>query len=170
MRLFVAVWPPEDVLDAVAALPRPAVVGVRWTRRDQWHVTLRFLGEVEEAALADLAVAIGAVGLPSVRATLGPAVERLNPRIVSVPVAGLDGVGAAVIEATAGFGKPPERRPFRGHLTLARLQGVRKWELADALGAPIDESWTVDALHVVRSHLSPKGARYETVAEVPLHA
>jgi 2'-5' RNA ligase len=168
MRLFVAVWPPEDVLDAVAALPRPAVVGVRWTRRDQWHVTLRFLGEVEEAALADVVAAIDALGLPAVRATLGPAVERLNPRIVSVPVAGLDETGPAVIEATAGFGKPPERRPFRGHLTLARLQGVRKWELADALGAPLDESWTVDALHVVRSQLSPKGARYETVAELPL--
>jgi 2'-5' RNA ligase len=168
MRLFVAVWPPEEVLDAVTALPRPAVVGARWTRRDQWHVTLRFLGEVEEATLPELVAAIEGLGLAAVTARLGPAVERLNPRIVSVPVAGLDEIGPAVIEATAGFGKPPEKRPFRGHLTLARLQGVRKWELGEALGAPIDETWRVEELHVVRSHLSPRGAGYETVAEVPL--
>src|SRR5438445_10975988 len=46
-RLFVAVWLPEHVLDLVAALPRPDVEGLRWTSRDQWHVTLRFFGNVE---------------------------------------------------------------------------------------------------------------------------
>jgi 2'-5' RNA ligase len=168
MRLFVAVWPPGPVLDAVAGLPRPAVVGARWTTRDQWHVTLRFLGEVDDAVLPDVVAAIERLELGSMTARLGPAVERLNPRIVSVPVGGLEELGPAVIEATAAFGKPPERRPFRGHLTLARLHGVRKWELGEALGAPIDESWQVEELHVVRSHLSPHGARYETVAEVPL--
>ena len=46
MRLFVAVWPPDDVIDVLADLPRPEVAGVRWTTRGQWHVTLRFLGHV----------------------------------------------------------------------------------------------------------------------------
>ncbi|MER3453020.1 MAG: RNA 2',3'-cyclic phosphodiesterase, partial [Acidimicrobiia bacterium] len=50
MRLFVAVWPPEEVLDVVAKLPRPGVVGLRWTSREQWHVTLRFFGSVPEPA------------------------------------------------------------------------------------------------------------------------
>ena len=56
-RLFVAVVPPDDVLEAVAALPRPVEPGVRWTRPDTWHVTLRFLGDrVDEgAAVAALA-------------------------------------------------------------------------------------------------------------------
>ena len=54
-RLFVAVWPPPEVLDVLAALPRTERPGVRWTTRDQWHVTLRFLG------MADPAEAVEAV-------------------------------------------------------------------------------------------------------------
>jgi 2'-5' RNA ligase len=168
MRLFVAVWPPADVLDAVAALHRPAVVGARWTGRDQWHVTLRFIGEVDDSMAGEVAAAVGRLGLAPVEARLGPAVELLNQRVVSVPVAGLDGFGPAVIEATRSFGKPPERRPFRGHLTLARLTGVRRRDLAGVLGTPIDAAWTVAEVHVVRSRLSPKGARYDSVAAVPL--
>ena len=57
-RLFVAVWPPDEVLDLIAALPRPEVEGLRWTTRDQWHVTLRFFGSVE---LAPAAVALRGV-------------------------------------------------------------------------------------------------------------
>ena len=48
MRLFVAVWPPVDVVERLSELPRPAVDGVRWTTPDQWHVTIRFLGEVAD--------------------------------------------------------------------------------------------------------------------------
>ena len=63
MRLFVAVWPPPEVLDLVAEIDRPALAGVRWTTRDQWHVTLRFLGRMDgiEAAAARLAEAAAAV-------------------------------------------------------------------------------------------------------------
>ncbi|MGH9244389.1 MAG: RNA 2',3'-cyclic phosphodiesterase [Acidimicrobiales bacterium] len=168
MRLFIAVWPPDEVLDLVGALPRPKVVGARWTTRDQWHVTLRFLGEVDEGQLPDVVAVLAGLGLRSVDVTLGPAVERLNPRIVSVSVLGLEEIGPAVVGATRSFGKPPEDRPFRGHLTLARLRGVRKWELAEALGAPISAAWRVDVLHVVRSRLSPHGARYDTVERVAL--
>jgi 2'-5' RNA ligase len=168
MRLFVAVWPPGDVLGAVAALSRPPVVGARWTTRDQWHVTLRFLGETPDSSLDDVVDALAGVEGGPVDVRLGPAVELLNPRIVSVPVHGLEEVGPAVISATAGFGQPPEDRPFRGHLTLARLKGVRRRDLGDVVGAPIDESWRVESIDIVRSRLSPKGARYDTVVSVPL--
>jgi 2'-5' RNA ligase len=60
VRLFVAVWPNEEVTARIAALDRPEVRGLRWTTPDQWHVTLRFLGQVEDpepvvAALAGAA-------------------------------------------------------------------------------------------------------------------
>ncbi|MGH9118882.1 MAG: RNA 2',3'-cyclic phosphodiesterase [Acidimicrobiales bacterium] len=168
MRLFVAVWPPEDVLAVVASVPRPVVVGARWTTPDQWHVTLRFIGEVDDGVLPEIVSAIEGLGLASVDVRLGREAELLNPRIVSVPVAGLEAIGPAVIEATAGFGRPPEHRPFSGHLTLARLKGVRRRDLAGVLGSAIDAAWTVDEVHVVRSFLSPKGARYESVAAVRL--
>jgi 2'-5' RNA ligase len=131
-------------------------------------VTLRFVGEVDDDSVPSIEDAVRSVGLTPADVRIGPAVELLNSRIVSIPVAGLGDVGSAVVEATRSFGKPPERRPFRGHLTLARLSSVRRRELAGVLGAPIAASWTVDEIHVVRSHLSPKGARYESVAVVPL--
>jgi 2'-5' RNA ligase len=168
VRLFIAVWPPDSVLDAIEALPRPRIIGCRWTTRDQWHITLRFLGEVEEGSVGSVPTAISALGLPATPVALGPAVELLNPRILSVPVTGLEAIGPAVIAATAAIGQPPEDRPFRGHLTLARLKGVRKRELGDAIGMPISARWTVDEIHVVRSRLSPKGARYDSVAVTPL--
>ena len=61
-RLFIAVWPPPVVLDAIARLPWPAVEGVRYTTRDQWHLTLRFLGnaDIDEAQQA-LATAVQTV-------------------------------------------------------------------------------------------------------------
>lgn len=84
-----------------------------------------------------------------------------------VPVAGLDDVAAAVITATAAFGRRPEDRPFRGHLTLARVR--RGSGPARRLaGDPVAGSWTVTTAEVVRSHLHPAGARYEAVATAPL--
>jgi RNA 2',3'-cyclic 3'-phosphodiesterase len=163
VRLFVAVWPPADVLDALAALPRVSREGVRWTTRDQWHATLRFLGNVDDDGVGELSSALAhAVGsVPRTEAVMGPAVEALGRAVVCVPIAGLDGVAAAAIEGTASFGQPPEARPFKGHLTLAR---VRRGSPRALCGAPISERWPVDEVHLVRSNLHPKGARYETVS------
>ena len=158
-----AVWPPEDVLDALQALPRPERSGVRWTRRDQWHVTLRFLGQVQDAAGA--ARALSTVEADATEAVLGPEVTRLGRGVVCVDVHGLDAVAAAVIEATAGVGRPPEKRPFAGHLTLAR---VRSGGTKGLLGAPVSGRWPVDEVHLVESRLHPHGARYASVARVPL--
>lgn len=164
-RLFVAVWPPAEVLDLVASLPRPQRPGVRWTTRDQWHVTLRFLGTVEDAAPVVDALR-GAGGEPT-EAVLRPAVRRLGRGVVCVDVAGLDAVAAAVVQATAGFGRPPESRPFHGHLTLARVKGGGTSGL---LGAAVTARWPVEEVHLVESRLHPGGARYDSVVVVPLGA
>ena len=166
MRLFLAVWPPPEVLDTVAALRRPAVDGARWTGPDQWHVTMRFFGELE--AVEPVLAALDGVAMAPTTAVLGPATSLLVPRIVAVPVAGLDDVAGAAIAATAAIGEPPQSRPFRGHITLARLRDVRRSAARRLVGEPVTAEWPVAELHVVRSHLSPKGATYETVASIPL--
>ena len=163
MRLFVAARPPADVLDALADLPRPAVPGIRWTTRDQWHVTLRFLGWMPEV---DPAVeALRSLRAPVAEAVLGPAVAALGRAVLMAPVAGLERVAAEVVDATVGVGQPPEDRPFTGHVTLAR---AARGSVRPLAGAPVAGRWSVDEVLLVRSHLSRAGARYEPVAAVPL--
>ena len=167
MRLFVAVWPSEEVLDAVAALPRPDVAGLRWTTRDQWHVTLRFLGSVEEDDLADAVAAVRSITAPAVDVELGPSVGRFGTRILHVPSHGLDEVAAATVAATADAGERPEPRPFRGHLTLARSRRGDT-DLGPLAGTPISGRWHAGDITLVRSHLGGAGARYEIIERVPL--
>ena len=160
-RLFVAVWPPDDVLDAVEALPRLPLAGARWTTRKQWHVTLRFLGA------ADVRVATAALDnvlAAACTASLGPRPTRLGRGVLMLPVDGIDDVAAAVVHSTAHVGAPPETRPFRGHLTLAESRRGKPPKLEAELRA----SWPVTEVALVESHLHPAGARYETVHTVAL--
>lgn len=164
-RLFVAVWPPEEVLDRLEALERPESKGLRWTRRDQWHVTLRFLGVADPAPVVE---ALAGLDLPAADAVLGPAVDRFGRRILHVPVAGLGAVAAGVVQATAGLGQPPDDRPFHGHITLARVADRARVDLRPLTGTTVGAEWRVDAICLVESLLSPKGARYEVLERFPL--
>lgn len=158
MRLFVAVQPPDAVLDAVARLRRPERGDVRWTARPQWHVTLRFLGEVDDPA--PVAAALDAAPLMACTAVAGPAVRALGRGVVMVPVDGLDALAAAVAEATAGFGRPPEARAFQGHLTLARS---RRGRVGDVVGEEVDLRFPVEDVRLVRSHQGREGTRHEVL-------
>lgn len=174
-RLFVAVWPPPEVLDRIAALPRPSVPGLRWTTVDQWHITLRFLGSVPDAgpvvAALDRAAATGErpevlVGSVVV-AEAGPHTGRFGHRILHVPVGGLVELAATVVAATAGVGEPPDDRPFTGHITLARVAKSGAVDLRPLVGAPFSARWDVTELTLVESRLGAAGARYEVVARFP---
>ena len=167
MRLFVAVWPSEEVLEAIAALPRPEVAGLRWTTRDQWHVTMRFLGSVDDA---DEAMgAVRSIEAPACDVTVGPVVGRFGKRILHVPTHGLDAVAAATVAATAHVGEPPADRAFQGHLTLARSRRGDT-DLRSLEGTAISGGWRAAEVTLVRSHLGGSGARYEVIERVPLGA
>ncbi len=164
-RLFVAVWPPQDVLDRLAILPRPQIEGIRWTAREQWHVTLRFLGAVPD--VGPVAGALSAIGLVATRAAVGPAVDRFGQRIVHVPVTGLDETAAAVVGATGHLGKPPDDRPFHGHVTLARVAKHARVDLRALTGTRVQGEWEVDSVALVESRISRAGARYEVLERFP---
>jgi RNA 2',3'-cyclic 3'-phosphodiesterase len=163
MRCFVAVWPRSDVVAALAGLPRPVIEGLRWSGRDQWHVTLRFFGELStsEAGLAVEAIMGVAQGLAGpVTAQGGPATRFLGPGLVIWPVEGLRPAAEAVETATADIGQPVPDRRFFGHLTIARgRRGVDLRRYRDVL-VPLAASWPVTALSLVQSELHPDGARY----------
>jgi 2'-5' RNA ligase len=165
-RLFVAVTLPPDVLDVIDELPRAAVDTLRWTTREQWHVTLRFLGAVDD--VDPVVSAMASMRVPARDAHLGSQVARFGHRVLQIPVAGLDDLAVAVVDATSTFGAPPEDRPFAGHLTLARVRGRRRVDLRPLTGAAVSASWRVDDVVLFESHLHPKGARYEVVERFPL--
>ncbi len=171
LRLFAGVWPSEEVVAALAALPRPAVRGVRWTTVAQWHVTVAFLGAVAEPALGALGAALrDAVACADpVEARVGPATERLGRSLLCAPVTGLDALAATTRAAlAAALPTPvPDPVPFRGHLTLARAH--RRHAIpASLVGTPVAGSWTPGAVCLVRSELDPDGARYTTLVEAPV--
>jgi RNA 2',3'-cyclic 3'-phosphodiesterase len=160
-RVFVAVWLPPVLTDRLRKLHRPAGPGLRWTTEDQWHVTLRFLGEV--GSELDLRGALDAAAgrSPPVTATLGPGPRALGDRVWVLPVNGLDGLATAVQEATRELVPVTGRRPFRGHVTLARAR--RPGSFSGLPLAEVGGAWIVDTLTLVGSHLHPDGARYEVI-------
>jgi RNA 2',3'-cyclic 3'-phosphodiesterase len=167
MRLFVAVWPPLEVVAKVAELDRPARQGVRWTTADQWHVTLRFLGPVPDAEVELLRACfvLPGAGVATPVAVAGPVVERLGRGVLCLPVAGLDDLVERVKAATAGIVVPEPDRPFKGHLTLARAKPGA--DLRPLAGARLSASWPVEEVTLVASQTRPDGATYHVLARAP---
>ena len=150
-------------------LSRPAHPTVRWTTQDQWHVTLRFLGNVPEGEVEGLTEAVrnAAAGSPPRPVVLGPLTIRLGRRTLAVPVTGMDDLAAAVVAATEAIVADRHARSFRSHLTLARSRGDKRLP-PDLAGQALEATWVAEEITLVRSHLGPSGARYETVTAAPL--
>lgn len=161
-RLFVAVWPTEEVVEELSALPRKDQRGVRFVPPENWHITLRFLGEANPDAVI---AALDDVALPSAMVHLGPGVDVLSDRALVVPAHGLDQLADAVRDATANIGQPARRR-FVGHLTLARLKPHA--DMPRALGAFIQAEFQVGEIALVQSRLDADGARYSTIHTWPV--
>ena len=132
-RAFLAVVPPPNVLDAIDGLfDRAGRSKFRWTRRDQWHVTVQYFGKVASAEdlvgalagpLANVAAPTvqisGAGGFPSARRA---AVFWLGVR----DPAPLQAVHDVVIDAASVFLRPRDVIPYVPHLTLARLDPPKR--------------------------------------------
>lgn len=161
-RLFIAVWPTDDVVADLSSLHRKDQRGVRFVPPDDWHITLRFLGETDPREVSD---ALDLLRAGPARAVIGPGVDVLDERALVLPVRGLDALAASVVEATRHLGRPPRRR-FVGHLTVARVKPYAS--MPRALGALVNAEFDVDEIALVQSRLGPDRARYETLATWPL--
>lgn len=166
-RMFVAVSLPSNVADLIAELPTRALRGVSYTKRSQWHITVRFLGNADRA---EAIAALGSIEAPAAKVELGPRVALLGDRVVMVAASGLDAVAVAVDDAFDGVGEPSERT-FVGHVTLARLKGVplRDPSRVSVLGASISTTFTADSISLFASELGAQGAQHALVAQQRLH-
>ncbi len=167
MRLFVAVWPPTEIIERLSGLDRPHIDGLRWTTAEQWHVTLRFLGDADEVAAKEAFGRISADGPTT--AELGPVTGRFGRRVLHVPVSGLERLAAAAVAATADVGMAPDSRPFTGHVTLARARDRRGVDLRPLSDMAVIGTWEVGEVTLVASHLGGRGpSRYEVVETLAL--
>jgi RNA 2',3'-cyclic 3'-phosphodiesterase len=162
-RLFVAVWVPQDVADGLTSLHRKDQRGVRFVEPENWHITLRFLGETHPGDAID---ALNAVRLQPATAVLGPAVDVLDERVLVVPVGGLDDLATEVARCTRGIGSEPAKKRFVGHITLARVKS--QVPMPRTLGSLCSDSFDVPEIALVQSRLGPHGARYETIETWPI--
>ena len=188
IRLFVAVFPPPEVAHRLAGaafdLARElSPKAVAWTRPEQIHVTLNFLGHVEPDKAPEFEIALDAACRRGqghlLRARgLGCFPSPARPRIIWAGLAGavsvLEGLNRALNENLAPLGYAPESRPFQPHLTIGRVkllngrdrQGLAanwpRWRETD-FGA-----WPVERVDLMQSVLGPAGARYSRVRSFPL--
>ena len=184
MRTFIAIpLPPEcrAALEAAQSGLRSIGADVRWTAVGSIHLTLKFLGEIDPAVLADLARALAGAAAVEPFALkiqgLGAFPDLRGPRVVWCGLAGdtdaLVRLQSAVETACVSLGFTPEQRPFHPHLTLGRVQGTRNLrQLAEYIRiakAP-DQEFGADRLEIYKSVLMPKGPVYTLLGRLPLGA
>lgn len=183
-RLFVAIPLPLETIAAITDLVErvraPGVPGggrdVRWVRLDGLHVTLRFLGptpdeRVEPTITAVRALAPRVAPFDIVLDGAGAFPEHGRPRALWVGITdgatSLEAAAAAADEELVGVGWPPETRPFRAHLTLARSDGVAAGrEVAERLieaATDLRLRVPVDRIGLFESLTGGGPARYEPV-------
>jgi len=185
--MFVAAELPEPVRDSLAQAQqklRPILGSMRWASPGSMHLTIRFLGEMDEVQTGALSAALktslkppAAPGCDVHVRGLGVFPQVKRPRIlwaglVDEPPGSLARLHAAVELAVSAAGLPAEDRPFHPHLTLARAGEGRPPAALPVVLADMKDvdlgHFRVDALRLLRSVLKPSGAQHHLVEEYPL--
>ncbi|MFW6868378.1 RNA 2',3'-cyclic phosphodiesterase [Nocardioides sp. CPCC 206347] len=180
MRLFTAVVPSQEAIEHLDAFldPRRDAAGFRWTRPEQFHITLAFMAAAAhrlEEYVDRLATSLE--GLPATELRLAGAVAFPNvaeARVLATGVAANDSLETAAVRARNAAvvsGIEVDGQRFRPHVTVARTGGrfveMTNWvRLLDTYEGP---AWSFDSVAVIASHLGEgprRSPRYETVAEI----
>lgn len=169
IRLFTAIALPDSVKQSLM-LYCGGLAGARWQREDQLHLTLRFIGEVDERLADDVVYALAAIRSPAFSLSLaevGVFGDRKRPKVLWAGVRSnpaLTRLQTKVETALARVGLPPENRKFHPHVTLAKLdRGVPGNRLGDYLARNNFLSllpFEVDSFQLYSSQLAQSGAIY----------
>jgi 2'-5' RNA ligase len=186
-RLFVAVELPSPVLQTLERiqhdLQRHVPQGMRWTRPEGIHLTLKFLGETprERVPAINDALAASVRGIAPHELSLGAMGtfgSRGAPRVLWVDLEGdtdtLETLQRRTDRALDVIGFPAEKRPFAAHLTLARVREESAREVAEPLAQAVRSvsvppaTIPVGDVSLMLSKLGPGGAVYSRLESWPL--
>jgi 2'-5' RNA ligase len=188
IRSFIAVELPREIKLMLARiqdeLKSRGRAPVKWVDPDIIHLTLKFLGNIPVDTIDNLTAAIREAcrGVPPFRVEVGGLGVFPNPRRVQVVWVGLAGdienlaqLQKRIDSALVPLGFTPESRPFTPHLTLARVRDraapAQKQELGRIVAAARFEdveSLRVDAVHLMKSQLTPEGPVYDRISSITL--
>jgi RNA 2',3'-cyclic 3'-phosphodiesterase len=181
MRLFIAIEIPGEIRNTLAAFLKELQKvdpKAKWVRRENLHVTLKFLGTTDPAKSGEIESTLKAIRSPEPVTLefrgLGFFPNEKRPRVFWMGMnssANLQPLAADIDRGMHQHGFPIEERPFAPHLTLARfnppglpanLASTVKQNAARAFG-----SMTAREFHLIESKLKPTGAEYTTLKSFP---
>ncbi|WP_457796607.1 RNA 2',3'-cyclic phosphodiesterase [Methylocystis sp. S23] len=175
-RLFTALEVPPHIAESLSRL-RGGVSGARWIDVENYHITLRFLGDVDDAFARDAANALAYIERPELEVRIDQLASfgGDKPRAIVArvrPDQPLMEMQAEQERLMRRLGAPPEPRKFAPHVTLARLRGSNSASVAAYLGArgyfpPL--CFTAERFVLYSSRDSVGGGPYIVEAEYPLH-
>lgn len=185
MRAFLGIDLDPEVRDDLASLSEalrqsvPGWSGEKWVTADRLHLTLRFLGEIDQEMAHDL-VARLSVQLRGAEPFVLPCLVPVEPvpgpgraRMLWTRYEDPDGrcaaLAATVNDVLAEFGIGPEERPFLPHVTLVRTRRPRPFACpAEASATQTCSSMSVGCVTLFSSVLSRSGPHYDRIARIPL--
>lgn len=178
MRLFVAVPVPEHIGDELADICS-GIPGARWVPPENFHITLRFLGELDGAQADDVHEALSGISAPSFElslATVGRFGDAKKARSIWAgvdPNPSLTHLRDKVESAAVRAGLPPEPRRFKPHVTLARFKNGSGMapEIHDFITRHAlyrSEPFSVREFTLFQSFLGGEGAIYRPEADYEL--
>jgi 2'-5' RNA ligase len=178
IRAFVALALPDDVRAQLSTVVESlqGLGDVRWVPEEQMHLTLTFLGDVDDQQARSMSTTVTHERWPALSlqlAGLGQFPPRGAPRVLWAGVAGdvaeLGRISARLQDAGEAAGVPRERRPFHAHVTLGRCRSPRgSARLQAALRQQSEKvrsgTWSPVAVALYRSDLSAEGSVYRELA------
>jgi len=177
MRLFTALDLPADLRSRVADFRSPEALDTRWAPPDQYHVTLRFIGETSSDRCDRMVARLDQVQAPVVEGIpygLDVLPSRRSPSVLIVGLERTDSLMTlyrAVSDALAVEGLEPDDRTYRPHVTLARVRDVSAGAVHQVLDRPDADdlpSFRAEAFHLYESTLTSEGAVHERRRTYPL--
>lgn len=176
IRLFTAIELPEPLRARLAALC-VGIDGARWVPPENLHLTLRFIGEIDEGVAHDVVDALDRITAPGFPLTLAGAGHFESGRKVRSLWVGIERNDALVLlqtrieSALKRAGLPPDARRFTPHVTLARLNNgarepVARWLAANSLFRALP--FTVERFALYSSFLGRSGSIYRIEETFPL--
>ncbi len=138
-RLFTALEVPDDAAEAIARL-RGGLPGARWIDPEDYHLTLRFIGDIEQRLARDIEEELADAAQGSVKVTLSGlasfgGADPHSVHLVAEPTRELTELAAAHERILRRLGLKPESRKFTPHVTLARLRHASVIDVADYFAA-----------------------------------